>query len=112
MLWYAFWFGVISGTGAGVYLFPACACFVAAGAGVAVLTVTHDCEFAAESADRIVMMFDGRAAGSGTPGGFFSSADFYTTDIRRITAPFADGCVTLADAARAFVLPDGKEVPR
>ncbi len=83
-----------------------------AGAGVAVLTVTHDCEFAAESADRIVMMFDGRAAGSGTPGGFFSSADFYTTDIRRITAPFADGCVTLADAARAFVLPDGKGVSR
>ncbi|MBO4791577.1 MAG: ABC transporter ATP-binding protein, partial [Clostridia bacterium] len=77
--------------------------------GVAVLTVTHDCEFAAECSDRVIMMFDGRAAGSGAPGEFFCEADFYTTDIRRITSPFAGGCVTLSDALSAFEAKDSGE---
>ncbi len=47
--------------------------------GGAVIFVTHDLTFAAEYADRGVMLFGGSAAASGTPESLFSENSLYTT---------------------------------
>ncbi len=52
--------------------------------GITVLNVTHDVEFAAQSADRVGMLFDGQLVSSDTPIRFFSQNSFYTTAASRI----------------------------
>lgn len=53
--------------------------------GVTVITVTHDVEFAAETADRCGMFFDGELTSVETPTEFFSENNFYTTAANRIS---------------------------
>lgn len=52
--------------------------------GLALLMVTHDVEFAAATATRCCLLFDGEIASSGTPQQFFSQNYFYTTSINRM----------------------------
>ena len=68
--------------------------------GVTVVIVTHDVEFAASCSDRCALFFRGRIASVGTPEGFFSSNNFYTTAVSRMTKGYFDGAVTLDDAVR------------
>jgi energy-coupling factor transporter ATP-binding protein EcfA2 len=52
--------------------------------GLTLLMVTHDVEFAASTATRCCLLFDGEIASSGTPRRFFSQNYFYTTSINRM----------------------------
>lgn len=53
--------------------------------GVSILFVSHDLEFAAEFADRVGMMFDGKIEGLDVPEKFFTDNYFYTTASAKIT---------------------------
>lgn len=53
--------------------------------GLTLLLVTHDVEFAAESADRCGLLFDGDVVGLDRPEVFFSENHFYTTAASRIS---------------------------
>lgn len=65
--------------------------------GMTIVLVTHDVEFAAETADRCAMLFRGEVVSSGTPAEFFCGNSFYTTAFHRMTRGFYDGAVTLTD---------------
>lgn len=52
--------------------------------GLTLLMVTHDVEFAATTATRCSLLFDGEVASSGSPREFFSQNYFYTTSINRM----------------------------
>lgn len=52
--------------------------------GMAVLLVTHDIEFAAETADEMALLFAGELAFTGTPEEFCNGNIFYTTAKARI----------------------------
>ena len=62
--------------------------------GITILLVTHDVDFAAETADRCGLLFDGAAAGIDTPEAFFSGNYFYTTAASRISRGTFAGAVT------------------
>ena len=64
---------------------------------VTTVIVTHDVEFAAECADRCAMFFCGQIVSVGTPREFFSSNNFYTTAVSRMTRDFYDEAVTIDD---------------
>lgn len=63
--------------------------------GITVIMVTHDTDFAAETADRCAMLFDGELTVGEAPEKFFSENDFYTTHAARISRGFFDGAVTV-----------------
>ena len=69
--------------------------------GVAVLSVTHDAEWAAEHADRCGLLFDGEVISEGEPGEFFAGNAFYTTAANRMAGDFFPGVVTCDDLLRA-----------
>jgi energy-coupling factor transporter ATP-binding protein EcfA2 len=52
--------------------------------GLTLLMVTHDIEFAASTATRCCLLFDGEVASSGSPREFFSQNYFYTTAVNRM----------------------------
>lgn len=52
--------------------------------GMAILLVTHDIEFAADSADKMALLFAGELAFTGTPKEFCGGNIFYTTAKARI----------------------------
>jgi energy-coupling factor transporter ATP-binding protein EcfA2 len=53
-------------------------------AGLAIVIVTHDIEFAAQYVKRCAMLFDGAMTSEGVPARFFSDNYFYTTVINRL----------------------------
>ena len=63
--------------------------------GVTVVLVTHDVEFAAITADRCAMLFDGAVIGNSAPGEFFSLNTFYTTAASRISRACFPDTVTV-----------------
>ena len=65
--------------------------------GAAVVTVTHDVEFAAESADMCVMLFGGSAAACSGPREFFGGNAYYTTTCARMTRGYFENAVTADD---------------
>lgn len=64
--------------------------------GLTILCVSHDLEFAAEFADRMGMMFDGKLEGIDVPEKFLTENYFYTTTTAKITR----------DAAWPAILPE------
>lgn len=62
--------------------------------GKAVIIVTHDNEFAAETADTCGLLFDGTIISEDSSGEFYSKNDFYTTVSSRITKGFFENTVT------------------
>lgn len=67
-------------------------------AGVTVVAVTHDVEFAAACSDRCAMFFRGEITSCDVPGRFFAENNFYTTAANRMTRGIYDGIVTVEDA--------------
>lgn len=65
--------------------------------GKTIVLVTHDLEFAAETADRCSMMFGGQIVCSGSGREFFLDNVFYTTGVNRMTRGSLAGCVTIED---------------
>ena len=70
--------------------------------GLAVLSVTHDAEWAAEHADRCGLLFDGEVISEGTPQEFFAGNAFYTTAANRIARGIADGAILASDIEKLF----------
>ncbi|MBQ4105198.1 MAG: ATP-binding cassette domain-containing protein [Clostridia bacterium] len=66
--------------------------------GITVITVTHDVEFAAESATRCALVFDAEVVSVDTPKNFFSQNSFYTTATSRMTRGFYKNAVLPEDA--------------
>ncbi len=69
-------------------------------AGMTIIAVTHDVEFAAECADRCAMFFRGRVMACDMPEKFFSENSFYTTSVSRMTREFCKNIVTVEKAVR------------
>ncbi|MCL5057128.1 MAG: ATP-binding cassette domain-containing protein, partial [Actinobacteria bacterium] len=83
---------------------------VAAGAGV--VLVTHDVEFAAEYATRVVMMFDGRVVSDGTRHETMGQSVFYSTQIGKLCRGLCDGVLTFGEAVeRIGPLLSGRQLP-
>ncbi|MCW3014721.1 MAG: transporter related protein, partial [Solirubrobacterales bacterium] len=53
-------------------------------AGSAVLVATHDAEFAAAFADRVILMADGRPIADGTPAEVLAGGWYFATETARI----------------------------
>ncbi len=63
--------------------------------GIAILTVTHDVEFAALFADSCGLLFRGEVIALQAPAAFFSQNYFYTTAARRIARGLCENAVTV-----------------
>lgn len=57
--------------------------------GKAILIVSHDLEFCAETADRCAMLFDGGIVSDGAPREFFGNSEYYTTTACRIAHSYS-----------------------
>ncbi|MDD6800893.1 MAG: ATP-binding cassette domain-containing protein [Firmicutes bacterium] len=66
--------------------------------GVTVVIVTHDVEFAAETADRCALFFRGEITSCSVTRDFFADNSFYTTAVNRMTRGFFDYVSTVSDA--------------
>ncbi|MBP5354078.1 MAG: ATP-binding cassette domain-containing protein [Lachnospiraceae bacterium] len=94
--------------------------------GLAVISVTHDAEWAAAHADRCGLLFDGEIISEGVPEAFFADNAFYTTAANRIARGIIDGVIRVDDLIRGYkpagsgndglsrdsLPPDGAEVSR
>ena len=67
--------------------------------GMTILAVTHDPEFAAETADRCALFFRGSVLSPEEPHAFFASGSYYTTAVSRMTRGLLPDCLTVAEAA-------------
>ena len=68
--------------------------------GITVLMVTHDVEFAAETADRCALFFDGEILSADTPPRFFGGNTFYTTAANRMARTLCPNAVTCGQVVR------------
>lgn len=66
--------------------------------GMTVMMVTHDVEFAAQYASRIVLLFDGRIVSDGAPRQVLADSLFYAPQMTRLFRGFAGGVLTVKDA--------------
>lgn len=66
---------------------------------MAIVIVTHDIEFSAETADRCGLFFQGKMVSDDTPEVFFSENTFYTTAANRMMRERYENIVTIKDAA-------------
>lgn len=69
-------------------------------AGVTLMFVTHDMEFASRAATRCVMLFGGEITASAPPREFFTEHYFYTTPLRRALRDRAPGALCAEDLMR------------
>lgn len=66
--------------------------------GLTVVMVTHDVEFAAEYAERVVMMFDGRIVNDGSKEEVLAGSTFYSPQMARLFKDFAaEGVLTVRE---------------
>ena len=66
--------------------------------GMTLLLVTHDAEFAAETADRCGLLFRGRVEAAAEPHAFFAGSGYYGTPVSRMTKGLIPGCVMVKEA--------------
>ncbi|MCS5696763.1 ABC transporter ATP-binding protein [Desulfofundulus thermocisternus] len=66
--------------------------------GKTVIVVTHDVEFAAEFAGRVVMMFAGRIVADGEKHAVLGRSVFYSPQISKLCRGICDGVLTFAEA--------------
>lgn len=71
--------------------------------GLTLLMVTHDVEFAAATATRCSLLFDGEVASSGSPKEFFSQNYFYTTSINRMVRHHLPEALIEEDVTRLWI---------
>jgi energy-coupling factor transport system ATP-binding protein len=64
-------------------------------AGAAVVVATHDTEFAASFAERVVLLGQGTVIGDGPPAHVLGGGRHFSTEVARVT----DGAALLADEA-------------
>jgi energy-coupling factor transport system ATP-binding protein len=74
--------------------------------GTAILVATHDVEFAAEVADRALLLIDGRLAADGSAGEVLSGGWYFGTQTARVLADRVVGPPPLTPSAGAALLGD------
>lgn len=79
--------------------------------GMTLLLVTHDAEFAAETADRCGLLFRGRVEAEAEPRAFFLGSGYYGTPVSRMTKGLIPGCVTADEAVSFLTGAGGTGVP-
>jgi len=62
--------------------------------GLCIVIVTHDVEFAAETASRCSLLFDGELLAPAAPQQFFGTNNFYTTSASRISRGIFENTIT------------------
>jgi energy-coupling factor transporter ATP-binding protein EcfA2 len=77
-----------------------------AAGGAAIIVATHDPEFAAEVADRVILLADGRPIADGPVGAVLAGGWYFATETARVT-----GGRALLPAAGAALLHDHDHVP-
>lgn len=65
--------------------------------GITVIVVTHDVEFAAEYAERVIMMFDGRIVSDGPKYQVLGESLFYAPQMARLFKDISDNILTVRD---------------
>lgn len=68
--------------------------------GKTLLMVSHDIEFCAQYGDKCAMFFDGNIVSQGSPKGFFSGNNFYTTAANKISREYIPEAITWEEVAR------------
>jgi energy-coupling factor transport system ATP-binding protein len=76
--------------------------------GTAILVATHDVEFAAEVADRALLLIDGRLAADGPAGEVLSGGWYFGTQTARVLADRVVGPPPLTPSAGAALLGDAR----
>lgn len=71
--------------------------------GMTILLVTHDVEFAAQTADRCALFFDGEVLSADTPTAFFSENNFYTTAANRMARGLFPQAVTCEQVVSCLI---------
>ena len=66
--------------------------------GTAIVIVTNDIEFAAEYAQRIILMFDGRIAGDGAKHEILGESIFFSTQMSRLFRGYKKNILTVREA--------------
>jgi len=70
--------------------------------GLTIIIVTHDVEFAAECADRCMLLFKGSCAACSDRETFFESNSFYTTGACRMSKGICRSAATVEELARSL----------
>ncbi|TEB16735.1 putative HMP/thiamine import ATP-binding protein YkoD [Pelotomaculum sp. FP] len=77
--------------------------------GSTVIVITHDVEFAAEFAARVVMMFSGRIVSDGEKHDVLAKSVFFAPQLSKMTRGICDGVLTVAEAKeKIYPLAAGK----
>jgi len=63
--------------------------------GMAILLVTHDVELAAEAADRVILLEEGRVSASGSPREVLADSEMFAPQMARVFA--GRGVLTVGD---------------
>ncbi|OIQ56535.1 putative HMP/thiamine import ATP-binding protein YkoD [Moorella thermoacetica] len=71
--------------------------------GVSVVLVTHDVEFAANFASRVLLLFAGRIVADGPKHQVLGQSVFYSTQIGKMCRGYVDGVLTLQEALDRLV---------
>ena len=71
-------------------------------AGISIIMVSHDLEFAAAVSDNAALFFDGNVISKASVYKFFSQNNFYTTQANRISKEIYDECITVEDILYAM----------
>jgi energy-coupling factor transport system ATP-binding protein len=69
-----------------------------AAGGVAIIIITHDIEFVAEYARRVVIMFAGEIVADGDKGTVMNNSLYYAPQLNKMFRGFGDGVITFQDA--------------
>lgn len=80
-----------------------------AAAGCGVIVATHDTEFAARFADRVVLLAEGAVIADGPAREVLASGRWFSTETARILGPDA-GAILPEEGAGLFAAPDGEPV--
>jgi len=67
-------------------------------AGVAIIIVTHDIEFVAEYARRVLIMFDGEIVADGDKRAVMNNSLYYAPQLNKMFRGFYEGVITFQDA--------------
>jgi energy-coupling factor transport system ATP-binding protein len=78
--------------------------------GSALLVATHDPEFVAAFADRVLLLADGTVIADGSPGEVLSGARYFATEVARILAG-AGGALTAEQGIAMLTRTAAEEVP-
>lgn len=73
-----------------------------AGDGMSIMLVTHDVEFAALAADRVILLSDGRIAASGGKSNVLSDSLYYAPQVNRLFRGISGDVMTVEDGVKTL----------